>query len=60
MLLISQTVIEGANQRCEKVDSIVNVAGSSFTKNGDAIKALYATGALQKLDVTVVMKREEA
>ncbi len=58
------TVFEGPNQRFERTDSIAKGAGSNDIKGGDvimlyALKALHAAGALEDLNVTVVMTGDE-
>jgi len=58
------TVFEGEGQKFVRQDSIARGAGTSDMKGGDvillyALKALAATGQLDRLDVTVVITGDE-
>lgn len=66
MLLIGHfdTVFEGEGQKWSRTDSIAHGAGTSDMKGGDAVllyalKALAATGQLDRMDVTVVITGDE-
>jgi len=58
------TVFEGEGQRFVRADTIARGAGTADMKGGDAIllyalKALAATGQLDRMDVTVVITGDE-
>jgi glutamate carboxypeptidase len=66
LLLIGHfdTVFEGEGQKFVRQDSIARGAGTSDMKGGDvillyALKALAATGQLDRMDVTVVITGDE-
>lgn len=66
LLLIGHfdTVFEGEGQRFVRADTIARGAGTADMKGGDAvllyaIKALAATGQLDRMDVTVVITGDE-